>query len=133
MTVHTKTRQSRIPAPVPSWMSRPDRQRTWRERLLCSLGVHTGPWVYMDEASCNQMRACRRCGKADMRMRHVRRWQYTMMADCDQTKVCARCGQRGSQRTKHEWGPTYTVDSDHDARRCRRCREVHEWSTASDD
>lgn len=123
---------------LPSWTTELDTRprttaRPWYWDVLCRCGIHRGRWAYVAEGACKQMRPCQRCGKADIRTRHIRRWQYSWMGRCDQTKLCARCGERSGRRTRHTWGPSYTVDAGHDGHACTRCGEKQSWSTASDD
>ena len=36
-------------------------------------------------------------------------------------------------RTEHEWGKTYSIDSDTDAHDCVRCGEVRTWTLSDGD
>lgn len=104
-----------------------DRKISWLKRMLCRLGIHSGVWVFPIEANCKQLRVCTRCGKTRQRIKHNRKWLYVKEEACQQIKTCLRCDERGKLRTKHVWGPTYSVGSK-DAHDCVRCKEHETWT-----
>ncbi len=135
MSIQTAHRDTQVRSALPAWLDGKGKDPTgagFFGKVLCRLGLHTGVWAYFDEISCGQVRACRRCGKGDVRVRHVRQWQYTAKEACGQTIICARCGERGRRRTKHQWGPVHN-HGDTASRTCGRCSTVKSWSTATND
>ena len=43
---------------------------------LCSLGIHSGVWTYVDSGACEQARICSSCGQTQNRTKHQWYWQY---------------------------------------------------------
>lgn len=104
----------------------------WPQRMLCQMGIHSGVWVFPIEANCKQLKVCSKCGKTLQRVKHNRKWLYIKEGACEQVKTCLRCNEKGKQRTKHVWGPTYSAGSQ-DAHDCVRCQEHETWTRYEND
>jgi hypothetical protein len=102
----------------------------WYLKLLCNLGLHQGSWNYLAENACRQMRVCKRCDKASLRMRHQNHWDYIRENYCGQNKTCVRCGNLASQRTRHIWGPTYSLGWNESGHCCERCGSQESWTNS---
>jgi hypothetical protein len=108
----------------------PDAERVpWHRTALCRVGIHKGQWEFMVERLCDQLRTCERCVTAHVRTKHQREWRYVADRTCAQIKTCCRCDGRSGNRTRHQWGVTYSIDRRTDAHECNRCGEVSTWST----
>jgi hypothetical protein len=105
-------------------------RQNWFHRTLCGIGLHSGRWNYLAESKCGQMRVCARCGKASQRTKHVRHWDYTREGECDQRKICGRCEQIAGRRTRHVWGPTYSIGRSESGHRCQRCKLEQTWTNS---
>jgi hypothetical protein len=111
------------------------RQLPWYARIPEWMGLHQGPWEYLADGKCSQMRICQWCGEASLRVKHRPTWEYVKEGSCDQTKICARCaGNRGGIRVRHDWGLSYGPALGHDhARDCQRCPEKQTWDNDASD
>lgn len=106
---------------------------SWYLAVLCRLGIHEGPWEYLAENQCIQVRECRRCGADTARIKHKRAWSYVGNRTCDQTRFCTRCNAASGHRTRHqEWSDWWTVERYTDQHECLRCGVVKTRDTSPD-
>ena len=118
-----------------------DKDRTrvpWYLAMLCRLGMHEGQWTYAAEGDCTQGRECGRCGSVHVRTQHQREWHYIRARACEQVRSCGRCNVANGERTSHEWGETYGVETrwwqgGREGHRCLRCGLVEEWTVNDGD
>ena len=103
-------------------------RQNWYHRMLCGMGLHRGGWSYLAEDKCSQMRVCARCGKASQRTRHLRHWEYITEGACAQRKICRRCDEIAGHRTRHMWGPAYSIGGSESGHRCERCKLEERWT-----
>jgi hypothetical protein len=103
-------------------------RQNWYRRMLCRLGLHVGGWNYLAEDKCGQMRVCAKCGKASQRTRHLRHREYIRQGACGQRKICRRCDEIAGHRTRHEWGPTYSLGGSENGHQCERCNLEQSWT-----
>ena len=116
-------------------LTRRGRQRTpkpWLRAVLCRLGMHHGQWAFVAEGNCAQGRECGRCGSVHVRARHRREWCYLRESTCEQVRKCGRCSDANSERTSHEWGEDYDIETrwwqgSKEGHRCLRCGAEEEW------
>lgn len=109
----------------------------WYVAVLCRLGIHEGPWGYLAEGHCAQMRECGRCGFVKVRSKHQREWRYVGDRTCGQTRTCKRCDAVSGTRTRHAWSEPYAVEpswwgGENRTHRCQRCGAVETWTCSED-
>jgi len=96
----------------------------------CTMGFHSGTWIYTAGNSCGQQRNCERddCTDVSYRTRHeaLGPWELDNPRDrtsCEGSAVCRRCGEDVSS-VEHEYDWAYVSD-DHceQVRMCVRCSD----------
>jgi len=103
----------------------------------CSLGFHSGEWIYESPASCVQVQVCERCAKRSQRTQHGwGEWQFLSEDDCTLQRACPRCGAVES-KVQHAWSSDQyytTPGACETVRICERCSTqedsgiIHDYS-----
>ena len=91
---------------------------------LCRLGIHRGPWAYLEEDLCDQFRKCAICETYQLRIRHKRDWRFAGPSRCEQLRSCGRCDSSDGTRIRHNREWRYAGKSTCNQKRvCMRCND----------
>ena len=82
-------------------------------------------WKYDSDASCQQSRRCRQCGKQETRVAacDFGKWEYVHNGSCRQYRKCKRCGKVEFRNADHAFGDWYyhSEGSCEQKRDCQHC------------
>ena len=107
------------------------RLRTLWNKGKCAIGMHAGPWRFVDAGSCLQVQLCEHCDTESQRTEHQwATWQLEDRERCTWLRVCDRCSET-EQKTEHDWAePRYVHrHTCSQVSACTRCGEQHERVT----